>query len=337
MRDRGLIIAWAVLFLTLAGAALFAQLAYDGRQPKGAAEAGARAGGNAISIDRNATGAASGTALTGPNAVGGGPAGRATGSAPAPSSQQADALTEAAPPPRVAFAAEAPPDDGRPRIVLIMTDIGLSRARSREAVERLPPGVTLAVLSYAEDREQWILDARAAGHEVLLAAPMEPTGYPNVDPGPNPLLIDMDDLENLARYDRALRDSAGVVGVMPNHGDRFLADRERIRPILAATEDRGLIFVDNRASPTSAVAELAPSLGLPVVLNDRFVDAVPARSAIAGRLEELETIASRRGYAVGVAEPYPVSIEAVARWASGLDARGFVLAPASAVARIPER
>jgi len=334
MRDRGLIIAWAVLFLSLAGVALFAELAYDGRQPKGAAEAGARADGRAISIDRNGTGSKSGTALTGPNAVGGGPAGRATGTAPA---QQTDALTDAAPPPRVAFAAAPPPDDGRPRIVLIMSDIGLSRARSREAVERLPPAVTLAVLSYAEDREQWILDARAAGHEVLLAAPMEPTGYPNVDPGPNPLLIDMDDLENLARYDRALRDSAGVVGVIPNQGDRFLADRERVRPILAATEDRGLIFVDNRASPASAVAELAPTLGLHVVLNDRFVDAVPARTAIAARLEELETIAARRGYAVGVAEPYPVSIEAVARWASGLDARGFTLAPVSAVARIPER
>jgi len=327
MRDKGLILAWALLFAAVASGVLYAEFAYNGGGDLRSGVTLSRGDGGQVS---DVGDAAMTTAPTASQATGAGAA-AASGSA-----AQTPAIDTVQPPPRVAFAAAAPiAGDMRPRIVLIMSEIGLSRARSREAIERLPPAVTIAVIAYADDRDSWVRDARAIGHEALIAAPMEPENYPLVDPGPDPLLIDMDDLENLARYDRALDGAAGVVGVLAHRGGRFLGDRDRLRPILASTQDRGLIFVDNRSSPTSAVASLAAELDLHVLLNDRFVDAEPSREAIQTRLGELEEIATRRGYAVGVATPYPVSIEQIRRWADSLGERGYVLAPVSAVARIP--
>ncbi|WP_280109999.1 divergent polysaccharide deacetylase family protein [Nitrospirillum viridazoti] len=42
-------------------------------------------------------------------------------------------------------------------------------------------------------------------------------------------------------------------------------------------------------------------------------------------------MAKLNGIAVGYAQPYPVTLEGIARWAVGLRDRGIVLAPVTAV------
>lgn len=342
MRSRALLIAWVVLLLVLGGVALWAELTYSGK-PGGHAAPGEQADGKVIDVDPNAVGAESGTALVGQPKQGSGPPGRVEDVVVLPARPLSDLPETAAvapqgqgnrpPPPRIAFATTQPADDGRPRIAIVMNHIGIGNARSRQAIERLPEAITLAVMVYAEGAAGWLRDGRANGHEVLLAIPMEPIDYPRYDPGPKPLLIDLDDLENLSRLDKALSGLTGFVGLLSHMGSRFLSDPDRLRPILAATADRGLIFLDSRSGPDSAVAELAPTVGLHVALNDRFIDDIPSRDDIDRRLKELEAIATRRGFAVGVATHYPVTIERLRQWAGTLDKRGFVLTPITSVAR----
>lgn len=363
MRNRGLIIAWTLLVLALLAAFVYAEATFNAGRPVASAPVGDKATGEGIKPDAEAVGAEEGAALVGAPAVGGGPPGRVveqidiSGATPpvesalpeAPAPRQppqpnaqmakpaaAEKTPDVAPPPRIANAAPAPPELGLPRIVVIVSEIGLGSARSRQAIERLPPTISLAVMSFAADRDEWIDAARASGHEALIAVPMEPVNYPRIDPGPAPLLIDRDDLENLARFESALRNAGPVVGVLAHMGDRFLADSARLRPILAATQDRGMIFVDNRASPDSAVKAIATELGVYIVENDRFIDADPSADQIDRRLAELEDIARRRGMAVGLAAPYPIAIERIRGWAEGLPARGIQLAPASSLAAPPE-
>jgi polysaccharide deacetylase 2 family uncharacterized protein YibQ len=51
------------------------------------------------------------------------------------------------------------------------------------------------------------------------------------------------------------------------------------------------------------------------------------------QLSELENQARAHGSASGSGYTYPVTLERVAQWASGLGGRGFVLVPASAIVR----
>lgn len=354
MKNRGLIIAWSVLLLALATAVFYAEVAYNAGRPVASAPVGGQATGKAIQPDAEAVGAAEGAAVVGASPMGDGPPGRAVeqveiatppaGSQPAPQparppSAMAKPMPTGAPPSqtpaRIAYAAPAPAGDGKPQIAIIVSEIGLSNARSRQAIERLPPAVSLAVISFADGRTEWVAAAHAAGHEVLIAVPMEPKNYPRIDPGPAPLLIDRDDLENLARFEAAVRGVGPVVGVLAHKGDQFLANAERLRPILAATQDRGMIFVDNRSTPDSAVIGLASRLNVHVLLNDRFIDAEPSTDQIDRRLAELEDIARRVGQSVGIATPYPIAIERIRAWAEGLEDRGLRLAPVSAIAAVP--
>ena len=68
--------------------------------------------------------------------------------------------------------------------------MGLNRTVTQAAIDELPPEVALSFAPYTEDLQAWIDRARAAGHEVLIEAPMEPFDYPNNDPGPHTLLAD---------------------------------------------------------------------------------------------------------------------------------------------------
>ena len=69
---------------------------------------------------------------------------------------------------------------------------------------------------------------------------------------------------------------------------------------------------------------------------DAVVDADAAPAAIDAALTRLEALARARGAAIGVATALPSSLDRIARWSVGLEARGIELVPISAMtARTP--
>ena len=99
---------------------------------------------------------------------------------------------------------QAPAGDGKPRMAIIMTESGFARARSCHAIDTLLPAITMAVMAYADNMSDWLKVARSAGHEMLLSMPMESIDYPHFYPGPNLLLIELDNLRSLDRFDKGI-------------------------------------------------------------------------------------------------------------------------------------
>lgn len=224
--------------------------------------------------------------------------------------------------------------DGRPRIAILLANLGLSQSATKAAIQQLPGSVTLGFVPYARGLEAWMNEARAAGHEVFLELPMEPFDYPESDPGPHTLLTTLDDRDNIDRLDWLLSRTAGYVGVTNFMGDKFTSSPESIGPVLEALRDRGLMFLDARTSRESVAGDIATKIKLPRALNNRFLDIEASRVAIDARLLELEEIARTVGYAVGIGFPYPVTLERIASWSATLDAKGITLAPMSALANL---
>ncbi len=218
-----------------------------------------------------------------------------------------------------------------PMVALVIAGLGLSQAATETAIQQLPGAVTLAFAPYARNLEDWVAQARAAGHEVLLEVPMEPLDYPATDPGPHTLLTALRPDENLTRLDWLLGRSAGYVGVTNFIGAKFTASADAMAPVLAELGDRGLLYLDGGASGNGVASDLAGELALPSVASDGFIDGQASRTAIDARLLELEGIAGSAGRAVGVGFPYPVTIERVSAWARALGTRRRALAPLSAV------
>ncbi len=226
-------------------------------------------------------------------------------------------------------------DPGTPKIALVVIGLGLSSKRTRAAIEKLPAEVTLAFSPYGRRLQDLAREARAHGHETLVMVPMEPGDYPANDPGPLGLLTELTPAQNLQRLRRVLGRFAGHVGIVNDMGSRFTAERGALAPIVAEIGRRGLLMLDARTTARSRVPELARRYGVPFARNDRYIDNVARADEIDRYLAELETLARRRGSAVGIARAYPVTIARIRAFAEGLETRGLVLAPLSAVVEIP--
>ncbi|MCH9020135.1 MAG: divergent polysaccharide deacetylase family protein, partial [Proteobacteria bacterium] len=230
----------------------------------------------------------------------------------------------------LAYARPFDASEDRPRIAIVVTGLGPGEAATAAAI-RLPGGVTLAFLSHARDLQAWIDRARAAGHEVLLDVPMEPIGFPRIDPGPHALLTSLSGAENVDRLKWHLGRAIGYVGVTHDMGARFTTSAVALRPVLSALRVRGLMFLDSRTARDSVAARLATTIGLARAVNDRFLDDRAARGDIDRRLGEVERIARETGYSVAIGHAYPVTLERLDLWLATFDEKRLALAPISAV------
>lgn len=215
--------------------------------------------------------------------------------------------------------------NGRPKIALVIGGLGLDARRTQMAIESLPGPITLSFSPYAEGLQGWVDMARQHGHEVLLETPMEPQGYPDNDAGPYTLMTDGTPAETSKKLEWILSRATGYFGLTNYLGSRFLGDEAAYEGFAAAARSRGLGFIDDGSASRRTG-------GLPRATADRVIDDQLSQKAIDQQLLALEAGAQQHGHALGAGFAYPVTLEKVAHWSAGVEARGYQLAPASALA-----
>ena len=238
--------------------------------------------------------------------------------------------------PMTAYAAPVGDGGKKFKIAIVVNGLGMSALATKAALDALPSGVTLGFAPYASDVSQWVAQARARGHEVLLEIPMEPFDFPDSDPGPHTLRAGQEEDANLQRLNWALSRFTGYAGVTNLLGQRFLSDTDALSPVLTSLNRRGLYFFDNGVANQSVLPTVASQLGMPAAQSGAALDTIQTALEIDHRLSELETQARANGSAVGSAFLYPVSVSRIAEWARGLQSRGFVLVPVSAIVTQPK-
>ncbi len=215
--------------------------------------------------------------------------------------------------------------NGRPKVALIVRGLGLNERATRQAIETLRPEVTLSFVVYADGLQGWIDMARARGHEVLLETPMEPENFPDNDPGPYALLATGQPVETIKKLEWILSRATGYFGLTNYLGERFLASGPAYDAFAAGAKGRGLAFIDDGLAAGKGG-------GLPRATPERQIDGKLDGTAIDQQLAALEAGAQQRGQALGMGLSYPVTLEKAAAWANSVEARGYQLAPASAMA-----
>ena len=222
--------------------------------------------------------------------------------------------------------------DKRPKIAIVLYGIGPSASAMQAAIQGLPGPITLAFSPYADNLSNGIATARAAGHETLLMVPMEPSNYPQFDPGPKGLLTSLKPEDNISRLEWMLARTTGYVGVTSFMGSRFTREHRHMSAILQQVRRRGLLYLESRTTAANLIGEIAKTVRVPFAANALFIDQRASRPAIDSQLQEIERLARKLGQAVGMAYPYPVTLERLSAWSRNVGKRGFVLAPVSALA-----
>lgn len=215
--------------------------------------------------------------------------------------------------------------DKRPRIAVVLLDMGLNRAATDQAIEQLPGTVTFVFSPFAENLADAAQRARQKGHEILLALPMEPKD-PNSDPGRGAITLAAKEPQR-ALY-AALGKLTGYVGVAADLGDNLTGSADRLRPILAPLKARGILYLANHEMPLGLTEGMPPAARIALRL-----DAQPNIAAVSAAMRRAEEMAHADGAIVVATRPYPGILAKLGAWIDQLDQQGLVAAPLTALAK----
>lgn len=223
------------------------------------------------------------------------------------------------------------PAAGKPMIAVVIDDMGIDARRSAQIIA-LPPPLTASFLSYGQKLGAQTGAARAAGHELMLHMPMEPSGS-GYDAGPDVLLTSMSDDAIRARLRQSLASFSGYVGINNHMGSRFTADPRGMGVVMRELRADGLLFLDSVTSGRSVGSRAAAAEDVPNLSRNVFLDDSPDPAAIRVQIRRAEEIARKSGSAIVIGHPRDTTIAALVEWLPKARAEGFQFVPVSALAK----
>ncbi|MBF0623701.1 MAG: divergent polysaccharide deacetylase family protein [Magnetococcales bacterium] len=232
---------------------------------------------------------------------------------------------------------------GQAPVAVIIDDLGFNGSVST-AIARLPADITLAILPGGQSSRQVVALGLATHKELMLHQPMEPTGFPRINPGPGALLMGMETSEVGRVLTKNLAAFPEVVGINNHMGSRLTVHQPTMAAVMKVLAARGLYFVDSRTATRTVAYHEAIRQGVPRARRDVFIDNDPQVSAILHQLAQLEKVAHKQGGAIGIGHPYPATLKALQSWIPQAEARNIrivrasrLLGPVEARARYPDR
>ncbi len=226
------------------------------------------------------------------------------------------------------FVPIAPVLPAGPLLTIIMDDLGRKTSTARALLAMQQP-VTFAIIPGEPQSVAVAEMAHAEGREIMLHTPMEPQGYPAVNPGDDALFIKYSDSEITSRLEAFLNKIPYVTGINNHMGSRFTEDPRALTPVMKSLRQKGLFFVDSRTTGRTKASETARRYDVPTMDRDVFLDNVAEVEAILVQIRKLEARAIKKGMALGICHPYPETLEALRRELPALAERGVTVVPVS--------
>jgi len=220
--------------------------------------------------------------------------------------------------------------DGKPKIAIVIDDMGVDVKHSARAIHDLPASITLSFLPYSPNIAGQTRAAYDLGHELLVHMPMEAIRG-TVDPGPDALSTSLSDAEIAARTEKNLDAFSGYVGVNNHMGSKFTQDRHRLGVVMDKLAARHLFFLDSVTVAQSVAESVAKDHHLQASHRDVFIDHFESPELVEQSLKRIEYVAKHGGTAIAIGHPKDVTIDALEKWLPTLKSKGFELVPLSEI------
>lgn len=218
----------------------------------------------------------------------------------------------------------------KPLIAVVIDDMGINRKRTLDIISLQAP-LTSSFLTYGQTLDKFAASAEAAGHEIMIHAPMEPKVKANL--APDTLMADMTEEQIEQRFEEMLAkfNDIKVSGINNHMGSKFTEDKERLGYVMNILKQRGMFFLDSKTTAKSKGKELAEVDGVDYAARDVFLDNENDYAYIMKQLEKTEKIARKKGFAVAICHPKSQTYLALKDWLDTLPDKGVKLVHVSEI------
>ncbi|AOT10148.1 divergent polysaccharide deacetylase family protein [Pseudoalteromonas luteoviolacea] len=207
------------------------------------------------------------------------------------------------------------------QIAIVIDDIG-NHQRDLELLN-LPGEVTYALLPHTPFSQHFAYQAALKKKELILHIPMQ--SLDNKALGPGGLTLDMQKWQLQKTLGHALSSLPHVKGVNNHMGSALTQHDEPMKWTMEVLKKRSLYFLDSRTTPYSQAQTMANLYGVNNIARHVFIDNELESSQLEIQLNQLKTIATEQGYAIGIAHPYPQTQQFLTHALRELQLQGFEL------------
>ncbi|MDX1917007.1 MAG: divergent polysaccharide deacetylase family protein [Rickettsiaceae bacterium] len=205
-------------------------------------------------------------------------------------------------------------DSGFAKIAIFISNLGGNQSILESALA-LPGDFTFGFSGLGNSTNNAFETLIKSGKNVLIYLPFGSKDYPVANLGPYEILESQGTDTNIQIIDKLIELYPGIKGVYANSRESFSAKKQNIEPIIDTISHKNLTIVLARQI-TPSDEYLANKQN--VIFCDQIIDQESTTSGIKTSLAELVAIAKKKGYAVGYANTYPITLKLLSDWVKDL-------------------
>jgi polysaccharide deacetylase 2 family uncharacterized protein YibQ len=191
-----------------------------------------------------------------------------------------------------------------PELVLIIDDV--SQPRQLAAIRKLPFPVTPSIFPPSQMSRHTPELTRGLKH-YMVHFPLQ-SGSKKMNRFEKTLFVN-DDPEKMQKRVAEIRRLFPTARFVNNHtGSVFTSDYRAMYRLYGLLKKEGFVFIDSRTSGRSKVRKIAAEYHMPYLGRDIFLDNVQTPQAVRAQLKRAVRLAKKRGYAIAIGHPHPVTL-----------------------------
>ncbi len=191
-----------------------------------------------------------------------------------------------------------------PELAFIIDDV--SQKRQLDAIRSIPFPVTPSIFPPSRMNPDSPRLARGLRH-YMIHLPMQ-SGSAKMNRFRKTMMVHDDAGTIRARIDEIRRLFPNARYINNHTGSVFTSDARAMAIAYDEMRKQGFVFLDSKTTGRSSVRKIVRRYGDPYLSRDVFLDNVQQRSYIRKQLMRAVRIAKKRGYAIAIGHPHPVTL-----------------------------
>lgn len=218
---------------------------------------------------------------------------------------------------------------------IIIDDLGNNYDHGRTVID-FPAPLTIAILPRTDFAKELAALAHKQDKEVMLHLPLQSVENHKHSPGTLDLHMSR---HEFVRELRSNLDSVPHISGINNHMGSLLTQHPGhmswLMEEIAQLND--MYFIDSRTSKNSVASTIATEHRVPNMNRDVFLDPDFRPQTIRRQFNRFISIANRKGHAIAIAHPHPVTLAFIRNHLNELEDQGIELVPVSRLIALEEK
>lgn len=217
------------------------------------------------------------------------------------------------------------------KISIVVDDFGAIGGSLLDGFLSLDDAVCFAIFPDEVNSQSTMHRATRQGRETLIHVPMEPIGYPSVNPGKNAVLVQHGEAQIVKMLDGFIADLPDAIGINNHMGSLATTDADIMQVVMNTLKKHNKAFLDSRTTNVSVAYQTAQKSHIRAFRNDLFLDSPNiSQSTMDAKLNQIIQMSASNKHIIAITHCHNEDkLDYLKSFISRLKKAGFSLVPLS--------